>query len=82
MLILAEHGGQPRHPLELVTHHVPGVAGFKTPWRRVFTLSDTDPESVIEALLASMVQAQDVQALYAAQGATKAKLKRLKAAAG
>jgi|GEM_PF-1143606 len=35
-----------------------------------------------EALLASVVQAQDVQALYAAQDAAKAKLKRLKAAAG
>lgn len=35
-----------------------------------------------EALLATVVQAQDVQALYAAKNAAKAKLKRLKAAAG
>lgn len=34
-----------------------------------------------EALLATVVQSQDAQALYAAQDAAKAKLKRLKAAA-
>ena len=33
-----------------------------------------------EALLATVVQSQDVQALYAAQDAAKTKLKRLKAA--
>lgn len=75
--MVAENAADIEARLVALMHEIQGASGG-----RATGMSDEMMLSILtsEALLATVVQAQDVQALYAAQDAAKAKLKRLKAA--
>lgn len=75
--MVAENAADIEARLVAVMQEIQGASGG-----RAAGMSDEMVLSILttEALLATVVQSQDVQALYAAQDAAKAKLKRLKAA--
>lgn len=75
--MVAENAADIEARLVALMNKIPGASDGRTA-----PLSDEMMLSILtsEALLATVVQAQDVQALYTAQDAAKAKLKRMKAA--